>query len=577
MENTCLQKKLQRNTVLLQTLYETGQPKAKSSSSNHSATKDTIAPKALEKSLDKKKTPKLEAESCTQESVLTTKKPILNDKLNSLNCNTQTQKLSRTLVRDLTGKERGLKPFWNESTKALSQRLWCPTKIDCVDLDLSCLTGFVKNKTLKSWFSTLFQTTRVPIEKRNCQKIYSQLSRSLSLKTMEIEQQPTEKSDLKTLKIQLHPNLEQIQKLKKWFGVARYIYNKGLDIINKHKYDINFTSSQGLKYLRKKCVAKSNYRTDNRWATKGITYDARDFVVQELLEKYKTTTETYYKTRIPFYIQCRSKKKSQSITVRARDFNKERGLFAFLRRIKTSQRIPELTHDIKLHIDRCNKFYVLIPIELKSRSDNQAPERIISIDPGSRTFLTGYGPDGMVYHIGKDDIERLCRLNFYKSKLQSKIDKIKHANKTTIFVKRINQMQLAQNRMSFRIKNLVDEAHKKVSQWLLRNFKFIVLPKLNTTAFCRKRISKRVKNRIKSWRHCAFIARLKFKIHEYPNRYLIVPTEEYTSLTCSSCGQLHKKLGKNKTYNCSNCRAVFDRDVNASKNILLKTVMRATS
>ena len=80
------------------------------------------------------------------------------------------------------------------------------------------------------------------------------------------------------------------------------------------------------------------------------------------------------------------------------------------------------------------------------------------------------------------------------------------------------------------------------------------------------------KNKIKAWRHCAFIDKLKFKWNEYPDRQVIIPTEEYTSMTCSECGTLNRQLGDSKIFICLNCDSVFDRDVNAGKNILLKTV-----
>ena len=83
-------------------------------------------------------------------------------------------------------------------------------------------------------------------------------------------------------------------------------------------------------------------------------------------------------------------------------------------------------------------------------------------------------------------------------------------------------------------------------------------------------MSKKVKNKIKGWRHCSFLDRLGFKSLEYPNVTIFNPTEEYTSKTCSNCGYLHEKLGSSKTFSCPGCNDSFDRDANAAKNILLK-------
>ncbi|OWY95916.1 LOW QUALITY PROTEIN: Oxidoreductase, partial [Phytophthora megakarya] len=46
--------------------------------------------------------------------------------------------------------------------------------------------------------------------------------------------------------------------------------------------------------------------------------------------------------------------------------------------------------------------------------------------------------------------------------------------------------------------------------------------------------------------------------------------EEYTSKTCSGCGVISNNLGGSEAFRCSSCRAVFDRDVNAARNIFHK-------
>ena len=51
---------------------------------------------------------------------------------------------------------------------------------------------------------------------------------------------------------------------------------------------------------------------------------------------------------------------------------------------------------------------------------------------------------------------------------------------------------------------------------------------------------------------------------------MYVVTEEYTSKTCGACGHLHDKLGGNKRFRCPKCNALFDRDWNAARNILIK-------
>lgn len=353
------------------------------------------------------------------------------------------------------------------------------------------------------------------------------------------------------------PNLQQKMKLRSWFGIYRWIYNKGLEILKNKSYG----SGSLLKQLRNRLVKDENYIDQNQWINE-LPADTRDCAIKELLQAFKTNRKSGHHFDMTF----KSKKKSQSMEIRAdRQYNTTRGKYKFLSEIKKTELIPELTHDIKIHIDTIGSFYMIIPMDVV-RNDNQVPHRIISIDPGIRTLMTGYTPDGSIYHLGKNDIQRLCRLLHWKSKLQGLQSKHRRKNK--------NRIRRAFKKMSYKIKYLVDECHKKTTRWLFENFDCIIIPKLDTNSFCRKHMSKLTKNKIKVWRHCSLIERLITKQREYPRTQLIIPSEEYTSKTCSQCGCLHRQLGSNKEFKCPQpaCQCIFDRDVNGSFNILLKTL-----
>lgn len=455
---------------------------------------------------------------------------------------------------NLTGSdvpETKLKPFWNTYTKTVSQKLWSPTKINSIVSNLKC-----SDRSLQSWFSVLCQ--KQTTEPQNWQKIYS----LLSPKNTDSVPHKIDKLELKARIIKMLPNQQEKTKLRTWFGIYRFIYNKGLEILKNKAYE----SGSLLSQLRNRLVKDENYQTENQWVRE-LPADTRDYAVKELLKAFKTNLKAHQSFQMTF----KSKKKSQSIEFRAqRQYNVSRGNYKFLSEIKKTEPVPDLTHDIKVQQTPNGSFNMIIPMDVV-RNENQVPHRIISIDPGVRTFMTGYSPDGFVYHLGNNDIQRMSRLLHQQYKLQSRVKQHKRKNK--------HRIRKAFKRMSYRIKHLVDECHKKLTHWLFENFDYIIIPKLDTSAFCRKNMSRKVKNKIKVWRHCSLIDRLHFKQREYLDSTLLVPSEEYTSKTCSHCGSLNHSLGRSKEFVCPepSCQRVFDRDVNGAFNILLKVLTQQIS
>ena len=71
--------------------------------------------------------------------------------------------------------------------------------------------------------------------------------------------------------------------------------------------------------------------------------------------------------------------------------------------------------------------------------------------------------------------------------------------------------------------------------------------------------------------HYMFKRYLKYKGMRYGTNIFDV-NEAYTSQTCSNCGCMSKTYNNNRLKTCSSCKYQIDRDINGSKNILLKCV-----
>jgi transposase len=504
-----------------------------------------------------------------------------------------------------------LKPYWNQKTALLSRLFWSPTKENCMDLTMKI--------PIQSWVSTL-------IQKQKDGKQSSDYLIHMLPKTSHVD------SDMICRKIRLFPETDDKVKLKKIFGACRYVYNHGIDLIqsSRETFLSKGKTEEGslLQRLRTNIVHNHNYQEDElNWMLTDLPSDSRDSVIRELHTNYWNGLTTDHR----FELKKRSKKKSQSVTIRLRDYNKRKGFYSFIGSIDKAELFPEPEHDLKLQMDIDGHYYLLVPYQLNStqplsklqkcvhrkkkpklklkkkkrknqrhqrvnlyqkkksftlpedpvsnqfqmfRDESQIPitsERSLSGDLGVRTFITCYTPDGYVYHIGKNDIRTLYSLFYFKNKLQGRMSKETGRRK--------RRMRKAWIRASKRIHNLVNDFHKKTAGWMLKNFNILIIPKLDVNQFRKKKTSKSTRNKMRIWRHCSFIDCLKNMQRRFPSCSVIIPTEEFTSKTCSHCGCLHQTLGRNKTFQCPNptCQQIFDRDVNASLNILLKTLTEATS
>jgi putative transposase len=131
-----------------------------------------------------------------------------------------------------------------------------------------------------------------------------------------------------------------------------------------------------------------------------------------------------------------------------------------------------------------------MPLEI--RDEKQVPkwtrieEGILALDPGVRTFVTGYSPSGLAVEWGKGDIGRIYRLCHALDKLQSKWSQkeVRH--------RRRYKMKRAARRIQKKIRNLVDEMHKKLTRWIVEQHHTVLLPEFETQRMVRRRANRRI-------------------------------------------------------------------------------------
>jgi len=345
--------------------------------------------------------------------------------------------------------------------------------------------------------------------------------------------------------------------LKEWINTTRYVYNQGVSEIDKvGNKAINFFD------LRNKFVtAKGNDLTD--WELK-VPKDIRAGGLRDLTKAYKTVFSQIKSGQIKkFKVGFRSKKSgAQSIeipktSVKLIDRNFEIFKTYGLGPIKCCKRdnIPNIKYDMRLQLDKDNKWYINIPFEYSSNKRIKT-DQSCSLDPGIRKFQVVYSQKEVIKVTTNYDLLR---------KLKDKISifsKLRHSK--TISGQNYKHKII---KLWSRHNNLVSDQHYQLANYLAHNYSTIYLPKFESQKLTKK-LNRTCNFNLLNLQHYRFKERLRFKCSELGSK-LIDCTEEYTSKTCGRCGVLND-VGSSEIYKCSSCKLIIDRDINGSRNIYLK-------
>ena len=522
--------------------------------------------------------------SSTQESLRITKKKISRDKSKTCKQHTLTMSSSKTSDQGSTTTERDSRGFWTAFTEEMSRKLWLPTKTGSVVMESSSSNGSSTNLGRNSWFTA--KITRKPIRPESLPTISLPFATSSLQETTGEEQQATAKDEEKNnagkdnlkppagkvKKIRLFPTKQQKKILNNWFGTARWTYNQvlaGLESDQKKSFN--------LKDLRARFVNNGLYEgTDKAWVI-DTPYDVRDAAMIDVVNAYKSNFAKKKKNPSHcFKVKFRSKyAESEAITIHSKHW-KAPGVFhpnRFGRQpVRAAEPLPcDLVYDTKLTKDRLGRFFLcqILPLRQEVDSEHLLKEKVISLDPGVRTFMTGYSPEGTIAEWGSRDMQRIFRLCRVHDKLQSRWGQkgVKHRKRY--------RLQKAARRVRKKIRNLVDELHKKLTKWLVSSYETILLPKFETSnmvarSHAQRKIGSKTARQMLTWSHYRFQQRLVNKTREYRSSQVIICDEAYTSKTCGRCGKLHERLGGSKIFHCPHCRVTMNRDINGARNILLR-------
>ncbi len=478
----------------------------------------------------------------------------------------------------------------NKTTRRLSESSWS-SLIKQKAKNNKKIPNSLNVQENKEMVSKVFNISSITKESNsslhyNLQASSSTLSKFLLKKDSEKKKKKKTKSKknpeleekMRAIKVRIYPSKEKKETYKKLFGYQRKLYNSCLEYIK------NNNGLYKLQDLRENFVkASGDFVKQNKQEYPDVPNEFRDNIVLDLIKNIVSNEKKTSKTGKSFTIKRKTKKlgkvNSESFGIQGRTWNKAKTVNSwwfktFKHELKfkdKTSKFPKINHDIRFLRTSSNKYYICIPISYTEDDllDNQ--DSIVTCDPGERVFLTARNTrTNSIDEIGtniREKIEKLLRpIDFIKEELNKKKDtgKFFHDRKKRYKLQKVKLRRLE------KIQNVVSDFHKVIAKNFCENNSLILIPKLNFHFL--RNLNKRSKRVLQTISHCKLVDRLKTKSQQYKNCNVQVVREDYTSKTCSNCGNINYDLGSSKYYVCSKIACGFeeDRDHNATNNILYK-------
>lgn len=175
---------------------------------------------------------------------------------------------------------------------------------------------------------------------------------------------------------------------------------------------------------------------------------------------------------------------------------------------KTRIRKQSWGRETQLVYDK-KRWFAIFPVDF--RPEKSTSQKVMALDPGVRTFLTGFDGEKFV-ELGNKDVTRIYRLCNHVDRLISKKSKLKGR----VCKHERQKIQRKIDRLVVHIRNWVDEVHKKTAAWLTTEYRLIFLPTFETSQMVAKngknqrKINTKTVRQMLGWAHYRFKQTLKF-------------------------------------------------------------------
>ncbi|WP_242027598.1 RNA-guided endonuclease InsQ/TnpB family protein [Cyanobacterium aponinum] len=367
------------------------------------------------------------------------------------------------------------------------------------------------------------------------------------------------------LNYRIYPTDNQKQLLAQLFGCCRVVYNDAVALCQQVYKEGGKKPNNS--ELQKRLITQAKKTEQRQWLS-----DVSNIPLQQSLNDLNQAYQNFFNS-------CKGKRKGHKVKPPKFKSRKSKQTARFTRggfkvgqhkiklakigkvKIKWSRPLPSEPSSVTVIKDSADRYFLSFVVETNPEilSDNG---HNVGIDLGLETFATL--SDGQKIKSPKPLKQKLKKLRRCQRNLSRKKKGSNRYNKAR---KRVANVHA-------KVKDTRTDFLHKLSTNIIRDNQTIVLEDLNVSGMIKNhKLSKAISDM--GWR--TFRTMLEAKSQMYGRKFIVIDRWTPTSQVCSNCGFNGGKKELNvREWTCINCGEVHDRDINASKNILVAGGHRET-
>lgn len=354
----------------------------------------------------------------------------------------------------------------------------------------------------------------------------------------------------------IYPTTRQQQALSQLFGCCRVVFNDAVALCQEKYQAGEKKPSNG--ELQKLLITHAKKTEERNWLS-----EVSNIPLQQSLNDLNVAFSNFFQS-------CKGKRKGKPVRPPRFKSKHSRQSARFTRggfrvhqdnvylakigkvKIVWSRELPSEPSSVTVIKDSCNRYFLSFVVET---IPDQLPDngKSVGIDLGIETFATmSNGEKVKAPSPMKKKLRRLrkCQRNLARKK--------KGSNRRYKARKRVAKLHA-------KIKDTRNDFLHKLSTNIIRENQTIVLEDLNVSGMVKNRRLSRAISDL-GWRQ--FRTMLEAKSTMYGREFIVIDRWTPTSQTCSTCGfNGGKKDLSIRGWECINCGAEHDRDINAAVNI----------